>query len=301
MTSVKQKSPLRYPGGKASLSNFLGDVAKMNKLDGGVYFELYAGGAGAALNLLYEGIFNRIHINDFDYRIYSMWDSILSNFDDFIKLIIDTPVNLAEWFRQKQIYDLGKSSSKIELGFATFFLNRTNRSGIIYKAGPIGGLKQDGNYLIDVRFNKKDLIKRIEKIVLSRDKITLTNLDAICILKNLESYKLQDEKLLVYLDPPYYKKGKELYLNNYSHNDHLELASVIKSLEKNINWIISYDNVQEIRSMFESFRLSSFDLSYTLQNKKVGNELLVFSPNLIIGNKIQVNSRLADLVLLKIK
>lgn len=299
MTSLKNKSPLRYPGGKASLSKFIGKIAKLNNLEGGVYFELYAGGAGAALNLLYEGLFSRIHINDFDFRIYSMWDSILYNNDKFIELIEITPVTMNEWLNQKRIYESGKANTNLELGFATFFLNRTNRSGIIYKAGPIGGMEQKGNFLIDVRFNKLDLINRIKKIASFRDKIKLTNLDAIYILKNLDEFKSPEEKLFIYLDPPYYKKGKELYLNNYGHENHLDLSLVMNSLNENLDWLISYDNVKEIRQMYDCFRQSKFDLSYTLQSKKMGNELLIFSPNLIIGDSIQVNNRNTELVLLK--
>lgn len=298
MSNPRGHSPLRYPGGKACLVNFIGELAARNNVLGGTYVELYAGGAGVALNMLFDGVFEKIHINDYDYNIYSVWHSILYETDAFVKLIETTPVTIDEWHRQQEIYEMGREGSSLNLGFATFFLNRTNRSGIIYKAGPIGGLDQTGNYLIDVRFNKQNLIERIKRIAKHRNRITLTCKDAIHVLKNLNVYHPDSQDIFLYLDPPYYKKGKELYLNNYDHENHLNLANTVATLDNEIKWLISYDNVAEIRQMYRDYRMSCFNLNYTLQSKKFGSELLVFAPNLHIGQHIIVNRRSSDLVLL---
>lgn len=292
----KNHSPLRYPGGKSCLSGFITNLAELNNLKGGTYCELYAGGAGAALNLLFENTFSTIHINDADYSIYAFWYAVLNHHEEFIQLIENTPVTIAEWQVQKQIYLQGRASEILALGFSTFFLNRTNRSGIIFKAGPIGGQNQEGNYKIDVRFNKKDLIKRIEDIASIRDRIALTNEDAINIIKNLNTFFPDVENLFLYLDPPYYNKGKMLYLNNYDHFNHKTLAEAVENLE-NIRWLISYDNVTQIKELYNGYRMSSFDLNYTLQSKKFGSELLVFSEELELPAEIQVKSRISELLI----
>jgi DNA adenine methylase len=297
LANLKNNSPLRYPGGKACLTNFITELAVLNGVYGGVYVELYAGGAGAALNMLFNGIFRSIHINDFDYHVYSLWYSILNHSEDFASRILETEVCIDEWHRQQAIYKQGKSANIIDLGFATFFLNRTNRSGIIFKAGPIGGIDQTGNYKIDVRFNKDDLIRRIQKIASYRDKIKLSNLDAVEIIQNIKTHHPTTEEIFLYLDPPYYKKGKFLYLNNYNHADHLRLSHAVSNLD-DVKWLISYDNTIEIKEMYKNFRMSSFDLNYTLQSKKFGSELLVFSENLRTSKNIKVNSRSSELVLL---
>lgn len=211
MSSLREYSPLRYPGGKACLTHFITDLAEMNDRLGSTYVELYAGGAVAPLNLLFRGVFGKIHINDFDFSIYSVWRCILEDTEDFLRLINDTPVTLSEWKKQRDIYKQGKGAGSLALGFATFFLNRTNRSGIIFKAGPIGGLEQNGNYLIDVRFNKKNLAQRIEKIAGEKSRILLTNNDAVEMLHSLEDYHTNTDKIFLYLDPPYYQKGKALF------------------------------------------------------------------------------------------
>lgn len=290
-------SPLRYPGGKSCLANFINEVAHLNGVIGGVYLELYAGGAGAALNLLFNGTFNHIHINDYDYHVYSMWFSILNHHKAFINRINSTPVTIEEWHRQKAIFNGGRNAKIIDLGFATFFLNRTNRSGIIFKAGPIGGLDQCGNYKIDVRFNKEKLIERISKIATRRNDITLTNLDAVEILNNLKIHYQNLDNLFIYLDPPYYRKGKELYLNNYKPDNHLTLAKTISNI-CDVKWLVSYDNVPEIKNLYKYFRMSAFDLNYTLQTKKFGSELLVFCDGLVLPDYITIKNRQDQLILI---
>ena len=298
MSNSKSHSPLRYPGGKACLSDFISTMARKNDLASSVYCELYAGGAGAALNMLFDGTFRHIHINDADFSIYAVWYSILNHTEEFIRKLDNTPITIEEWHVQKAIYLQGRASGILDLGFSTFFLNRTNRSGIIYKAGPIGGQDQTGNYKIDVRFNKVNLKQRIEKIALKAEQITLTNEDAVNIIRNLEHYHPNVDDLFIYLDPPYYNKGKMLYLNNYDHFNHQTLANAMAGLRNNISWLISYDNVKQIKELYQKYRMSTFDLNYTLQSKRFGSELLIFSPNFQLPNEIQVNSRTSELFLI---
>lgn len=293
---IKSYSPLRYPGGKAMLSHFLKDIAIRNNLVGGTYCELYGGGGGAALNMLFNNIFSKIHINDADYHIFQIWNSILTNTDKFITKIENAKLDILEWKRQKEIFLNKSKHSDLDNAFSAFFLNRTNRSGIIFNAGPIGGNKQNGNYLLGVRFNKKDLVKRVEKIAENKLNITISNFDAIHILKNFENIFPDIHNLFLYLDPPYYVKGKTLYLNNYSHIDHKNLAELMAKIKFD-NWLISYDNVLEIEKMYKDFRKSTFSIKYTLQEKKVATELLVFGNNLNIPLNITLGKVNENLII----
>lgn len=178
-------SPLRYPGGKGLLGDFLTDVITINNLRGGIYYELYAGGAGAALRLLFNRTVKKIVINDADYRIYSFWYSILYHTKNFISLLDTCILSIEEWKKYKSIYDNALNEKITDVGFATFYLNRTNRSGILHKAGPIGGMDQKGNYLINARFNKEDLKNRIRYIATKANSIELYNYTTESFLKNL--------------------------------------------------------------------------------------------------------------------
>ena len=146
-------SPLRYPGGKYRLYNYVSSLVIENKCS--TYIEPFCGGAAIAFELLFSKIVKRIIINDFDYSVYCFWNSVLNAPDALIQKILDTEVTIDEWHHQKEIREHLDEYDEIEIAFSTFFLNRTNRSGIIDKAGPIGGLKQIGNYPIDCRFKKK--------------------------------------------------------------------------------------------------------------------------------------------------
>lgn len=268
-------SPLRYPGGKHKLCKYVAELVKENNCN--TYIEPFCGGAAVALQLLFDGTVNNIIINDYDYTIFCFWDSVLTRTDEFVQLILDTDVSVQEWYKQKEIRENIRNHSSLEVGFSTFFLNRTNRSGIIDKAGPIGGFDQQGNYPIDCRFNKTRLISQIQKIASQKNKIKVYNLEA---LDFIEKVILKSRKSFVFFDPPYYKKGPSLYTNFYSHGDHLNLANAIQKKLKNRKWIVTYDNANAIKSMYSKATGIEFELQYTLETKRSAKEIMFFSKNM---------------------
>ena len=277
---MQSYSPLRYPGGKSQISRFIANIIERNNLVGGSYAEPYAGGAGVALFLLLHGYMTDIFINDIDYSIYAFWYSVINNTDELCKLINDTPVTLDNWAVQKGIQYNVKNYSLLEVGFSTFFLNRTNRSGIL-KGGIIGGFQQRGKYKIDCRYNKVNLIKRIQQIADRRDFVHVSNLDAIEFLDKFE-YKC-DLKTLIYFDPPYYNKGQKLYVNFYTHNDHVQLKEYISKM--NGNWIVTYDDTEAISNLYSEFNKINLAISYFAAEKRKGAELLFYSPRLSVPHK----------------
>ncbi|MFO3672596.1 DNA adenine methylase [Pseudomonas protegens] len=268
-------TPLRYPGGKGKFAHFIKQVFEANELLDGHYIEPYAGGAGVALELLFHEYASTIHINDFDPAVYAFWDSAVSNTEELCKTIFDTAVTMDNWHHYKSVMNQPENYSAIELAMATFFLNRTNRSGIL-KAGVIGGKDQAGKWKLDVRFNKEDLVKRIELIGRYKNRIKVYNLDAAALLTTI--VPTIPQKSLMYLDPPYYVKGSGLYRNFYSHDDHARIAEVLKEVE--IPWIVSYDNVPEIKDIYSTYRQDEYFLSYTAQQKKKGSEVMIYGPSI---------------------
>lgn len=271
-------SPLRYPGGKAKVADFVQCLIKENALLDGVYVEPYVGGGSVALSLLFNEYVRDIYINDKDISIYAFWYSVLHEPEAFCKLIEDTPINVETWLKLRDFQANKENVDLLNLGFSTFFLNRTNRSGIL-KAGIIGGYDQTGNYKIDARFNKADLIKRIQRIADYADRIHLTNEDAVELIEKLK-IKLPFSTLF-YLDPPYYIKGKGLYMNYYNNKDHQDIANVIHKI-KNHKWIISYDNVQFITNLYSKYRQQCFELNYSASNSGKGEEIMIFCDDIVI-------------------
>jgi len=270
-------TPLRYPGGKGKFSHFIKGIFEENSLLDGHYAEPYAGGAGVALELLFHEYASQIHINDLDYAVYSFWQSAVHDTENLCRLVLDTPITMEQWHRQKHVLGNIENHSMLEVALATFFLNRTNRSGIL-KAGVIGGKDQSGKWKLDVRFNKEDLVRRIELIGRFKDRINVYNLDALNFINDVIP-KLP-KKSLTYLDPPYYVKGSGLYRNFYSHDDHVKIEKAMSGVEH--PWIVSYDDTPEIRKIYSQYRQDSYFLSYTAQEKKKGSEVMIYGPTIVI-------------------
>ena len=276
-------SPLRYPGGKSCLFPLITEILRENDLRLSHYAEPYAGGASLALALLFGGQVSDIHLNDVDAGIWSFWHSILNDTDSLVDLIETADVNVPEWRKQREIHRGNDHSDPLKLGFATFFLNRTNRSGIIGTGGVIGGLAQEGNYKIDCRFNKDELIRRIKRIRKYKSRIHLTRLDALQFLKR--DSKLFPKRTFLAIDPPYFAKGSSLYTSFYSPHDHADVAQAILALDR--PWVLTYDAAAEISALYKERPQFLFDIKYSLQTKRVGSELLIASNGLQLPEVVQ--------------
>lgn len=271
-------SPLRYPGGKGKLAPFMTMIVEKTGHMGGTYIEPFAGGAGVALDLLLNDRVSEIVINDLDKGIYSFWRAILTDTDRFLLELNRVPVTMDEWHRQRAICENCSDKYSFELGFATFFMNRTNRSGII-KGGVIGGLSQDSKWTLDVRFNKVELAKRISAIASRKKSIHLYNKDVHSfITRYMPKYS---KNALVYFDPPYFEKGKELYLNFFQYEDHKKIEETIRR-HVTCDWIITYDDEPEIAHIYSNYVQRKFDLNYSAARKRRASEIMIFSEKKIV-------------------
>ncbi|ETN94407.1 DNA adenine methylase [Zhouia amylolytica] len=272
-------SPLRYPGGKSSLYDFLKKAVEINSISDGTYIECFAGGAGAAMKLLMlENVYDVI-LNDKDEFVFKFWKSILENTEEFNKLVYDTEVTLDEWdFRRRVLTDseIKVDMSDLEIGFTAFFLNRCNRSGIL-NAGAIGGRNQVGKWKLDARYNKGLLISKIEKIAYYKDRIRLYNLDAIDFLKKIKKIDNGEKELFIYLDPPYVEQGDGLYREKFKELDHIKLSKYLQRSLGKYKWLVSYDDHKLINDCYKEVEKNIFEFNYFANKTKVGRELVICS------------------------
>ncbi|MBP1785745.1 DNA adenine methylase [Micromonospora sp. HB375] len=275
-SAARYPSPLRYPGGKGKVANFLKLLIVGNDLTGIDYVEPYAGGASVALTLLFEDYVSNAQINDLNQGVYQFWRLAVNDPDALCRRIRAARLDLDEWQRQKRIYAAADTAPE-DLAFATFYLNRTNRSGIISRGGVIGGNDQSGNWKIDARFNKDSLCSRILKIARFAPRLTVTNHDAVELL---EASANRSDPALHYLDPPYYLKGSRLYDNFYSHDDHLAVSSTVRSMKG--PWVVSYDADPEILAMYSGSESMRYILGYSASKSPNGTEVMFFSDDLVI-------------------
>ena len=278
-------SPLRYPGGKSQLYDYVKRIIDYNDLLGETYVEPFAGGAGLAMKLLLNNDVKRIIINDYDFAIYSIWYCILNYTDDFCDRIQQIDISIEEHDRQRTIYNSG-TTNIFDMGIAAFYLNRTNRSGVI-KGGVIGGREQSGLYKIDARFNKDALIKKIRAIAKEKGRIVLYNLDAMDFLSNgvLDHYY----KTFVNFDPPYVMKGSQLYKNAFSEQDNKDLYKLISKCKR--KWIVTYDICPLIRELYKNHRGAEIDINYSASNSGKAREYIFFSNNLFLPEGIELTNQ----------
>lgn len=274
-------TPLRYPGGKGRLTRHVSKIIELNSLNDGVYIEPYAGGAGIAISLLFSEHVRSVVINDLNKSIYAFWKSILDHNLEFCDRIRETSITVDEWYKQKEVQN-DSSASLLNLGFSTFFLNRVNRSGII-NGGLIGGVSQAGKWKMDARFNKDNLINRIESIGRYRSRIKIYSMDAAEFISN-ELPRIS-EKSLVYFDPPYCVKGGGLYENNYCQKDHEIIAELVQSGVSH-NWMMTYDNHELVRHLYKNRRQEIFNLHYSANKRFTGSELMIYCDSLVIPERI---------------
>lgn len=265
-------SPLRYPGGKSQLAPFVTALARTNGLDRGVYAEPFAGGAGIAWRLLMNGDMAEAWINDIDARIFAFWNVAVFRPDPLCERILKTPITMTEWHRQRAVL-ADAAAPELDLAFATLFLNRTNRSGIL-KGGVIGGKQQSGAYKMDCRFNRDELVRKIQRIHIYREVIRVTRMDALDCLRQWS--RELPRRSLVNIDPPYFHQGSDLYLSFYNAEDHAKLSNAIRQLE--VPWMLTYDDVPQIEQIYDGLPVFRSDLIYYAQVKRRAKELMVLSP-----------------------
>ena len=271
---VRFDSPLRYPGGKAALGPFLAETIALNGVANCAYFEPFAGGAGAALWLLRTGSVSEAHINDLDPCVAAFWRAVLDEPARFSDAIMSAKLDVDEWKRQRDIYSGGDVSASFELGFATFYLNRCNRSGVLSGAGPIGGYRQTGEWKIGARFYRESLAKRVEEIGQLSDQIHLSNLDARQFLTGRLPRGRGRSRVFAYLDPPYWEKGGRLYLNSYGPEDHAALAQYMQR-QRTLKWVMSYDDVPPIEQLYAQANVHRLSWRYNISDSRDIEELLI--------------------------
>ena len=289
-------SPLRYPGGKSKIAPLIRLIIEKTGSSDITYIEPFAGGAGVALSLLIEGVVDQVVINDYDKAIYSFWRALKEAPQELIDLIEHTPLTIDEWKHQKDIYSTQNKRYSVELGFAAFYLNRTNRSGIL-SAGAIGGYNQTGNYGMDARFNRDALIGRIQEIAKYKSQIVVYNKEIRSFISGvIPKYQAN---AFVYFDPPYFENGQRLYKNFFSPTDHTDIAlSIINGV--NCPWVITYDDVPELRGIYSNYVQRRYNLNYSAANKGKGSEIIIFKDSYLLPPSDEVRKCMGDFQLTEV-
>lgn len=264
------QSPLRYPGGKSALAGLFADILARLNIANPVYVEPYAGGVGAGIALLREGLISKLVINDIDPAVHAFWIAATEQSDEMVDRVLHTPLDVDQWRLQRDVYRT-KSSPLVDLGFAFFYLNRTNRSGVL-NAGVIGGNDQRGKYKIDARFNRAALAARLAAIGELSNRIEVTDLDGRSVIQTFGA----DPSAFLYIDPPYVQAGSQLYLNSFDGRDHEALAAIVGAVDS-AHWLVTYDVSSLIERLYGDYFQCRLELNYSARYPGRASELLVAS------------------------
>ena len=262
-------TPFRYPGAKNKMLPILMEyIGKVHK-DAYPFCDAFVGGGSVALEVAGKYPKSHIYLNDKDFWIYSFWDVVAgsetSKLPDLLALI-DQPATLEQFYKLKE----EDTADKLRCAYKAIFLNRTTFSGIL-KSGPIGGKEQNSKYPVDCRYNAAKLKKKIlacNKLLQGRT--TVLNEDIINFLR------AQDCNTTIYLDPPYVKAGKALYTEYMTEEEHKNLGKVILNRQK---WVLSYDDSDIIRGIYQDCDIYNTDGKYCINGAKTEwsrkNELII--------------------------
>lgn len=253
---------MRYPGSKARFVDFISRTIRLNGLRGCVFVEPFCGGASASIALLESGNVDYIALNDTDPLIAHLWDVVFSEItsDWLAEQVMSVPLTIDEWQKQKAL----EPSSPKEAALKCLYLNRTSFNGIIHKSGPLGGWGQTKR-TVGVRFNRVKLANRIRELCELRDRVLIVSNN------NWESFcnrMLSDNKNFFYLDPPYYHKADALYGYYFDNTGHIRLRDYLSAFK--VPWILSYDDVPEIRALYQGRSLKARIIDSTYSTHPMG-------------------------------
>lgn len=239
------------------------------------YVEPFAGGAGAAMNLLRDSVVSKVILNDLDVRVYSVWRAMIEENERFCEQLSEVSIDIDLWWKCRAIVNNPPDTYSFETGFATFIINRTSRSGILLGSGPIGGYKQEGKWKIDARFYRETMLRRVKWIGDHAEQIEIKRIGALKLLEScIENADIDLNRTLFFIDPPYVGAGSRLYFNGMTEDDHTLLSLL---LQKDIlpNWVLTYDNDPLIEKLYSKRDQNLLEVGYSLAKVRSENEILI--------------------------
>ncbi len=267
----------RYPGGKNKLKKII--IKKIlpyinNKTQ---YREVFFGGGSICLDMIKDNTIDNIWINDKDIGIACLWTSLISHHQILKEKIIHFTPSVDKFYniRDELLQLKTQPSDIIDIGFKKLAIHQLSFSGLGTKSGgPLGGKEQKSAYKIDCRWSPDYICKKIDKIhnLLNNIKIykgSCTNLDFEHIINDNHCNSV------LYLDPPYYIKGNELYQYGFTQEDHIRLSNLLYNTKH--KWVLSYDDCEEIQELYQWANIQQISASYTISGSRQKTELLIWN------------------------
>lgn len=240
-----------------------------------VWFEPFAGGAGAGLTALVDHDVPELWLADSSPALGAFWRTVLANGERFAQWVETFEPTIETFYAAREaVHDA--CVDEFRLAQAAFLLNRCSRSGMIRSdVGPIGGRSQMGRWKLDCRWNAPALAERIRAVNRLRDRITFLDGDAETLLEDLPKSGFSNE-VFVFADPPHVEQGRRLYAMGAL--DHERFRDAVAALDG--PWAMTYDDVPLVHSLYQSFDRFTVDMQHSAGASKLGREALVVSADM---------------------
>lgn len=285
-TAGRYLSPLRYPGGKATIAQHLGDVylAQDGHMPIEIWIEPFAGGAGAALDLLTRDVVDEAWLIDAHPALAAFWGTVIDDGERLAAVVAATVPTMQLWEQSREVLEAGDVGT-FDLAYAAFVINRCSRSGIVApRSGPMGGRHQTGRYTIASRFNGPPLADRILHVHSLRSRLRVHHGDGIGYIEQLNDSGIVDEVVL-FVDPPYIREGNRLYANGLDPAAHQRLSAALHATEA--RWLLTYDNHCDVQDvLYPDHRVVPFNIRNTANRARLATELAVLSNNLQVDESV---------------
>lgn len=263
------------------MTDFAQETLRLNGARGGTWVEPFAGGGGLALSLLGRGAVGRVVLNDTDDGVRSFWEAVLNEPDRVARDVATVPLTVAEWDRWRAVRERGGTG--YEAGFAAFYLNRTNRGGVIDGAGVIGGRAQRGAYGMACRFPRAALVQKVRAIAAVRDRVEVRGEDGVAVI--VRAAEDDPRGTFLFVDPPYWHKGPNLYGPPFGPHDHARLASALKAVRG--PWIATYDRCEPVSALYRDRRVYEMEGALPPGSVPRDAEVVVVSKGMAVPDRLR--------------
>ncbi|HRO42438.1 MAG TPA: DNA adenine methylase [Flavipsychrobacter sp.] len=254
------RSPLRYPGGKTRGVNYIAQFFPKNITE---FVSPFFGGGSVELYFAATGL---------KVKGYDAFTPLV----EFWQCLTEEPHNLAEKVAshyplpKEKFYQLQQNQTsfetKIERAAVFYVLNRSSFSGSTLS----GGMSPN-----HPRFTLSS-IDRVREFFNPNIQVSQADFSLSLALH---------QQLFAYLDPPYLIKSS-LYGkkgNTHKNFDHEGLAKILRERDQ---WILSYNDCEQIRTLYEGFPILTPNWKYGMSSNKESKEVLVFSKDLNPGDHL---------------
>lgn len=257
---------LRYPGSKERLAKTIIPYIPIDSLTS--YCEPFFGSGAIGLRILEKlNPDTPVWINDIDYGVSCLWYSVVYNPQELCEYIVRFRPSVDEFIKLREASLSETETDVVRCGFGKLALHRISYSGLGSKSGsPLGGWNQTSKYKIDCRWNPVNLCKDVWKL-----HSLLSKFSSLKITRGDYKPTIAPD-YFYYLDPPYYEQGNGLYQHGMSDDEHIELATILKSIDN--KWVLSYDSHPFISDLYSSYPGYMLEASYTMTTKAHRHELL---------------------------